>query len=862
MEDYTSASGRLIRMIVSLVASAGAATFRETFAEALELPVNTYFSCSQSGAVRLYKRISAAPGYRDLGDTAANLFAETAKTYRDQSLEATSEAAAHAMSSSSYAAVAAALLDGMLFTTDAAGVAAVDDGAPFVLQGDGEDGVFGRLKRRVGAAAVDQGISLPALPIPATGIADTAEKVMMTAEERNKITRVLTVTSGSGEPNAITATATPALTALFAGLKVSFRVAAANTDVVTLAVDGTAATSLRSNSGGALAAGDLILNRFYTATYDGALWILDTKAAASAVVGSTNTADFVTPSQLSAAVSRATVQLSSAGSANAITATATPSLAALPGYQLGMQATLRSTPGNNTGNVTLNIDGLGDLQLVSHSGNQLPSGALRSTVAHPFSVTAAGVARLFGPVRAVTADLARASAASATDRYLTPADGLTLIDALAPYKPLRASLVDNSNPNAQVFSVTPEAVAFPARGTLLQMSFAAIPTTNAFTIDVGAGGAGGVVDMAGNAVGTNLVVGTYYLLVSAGNSWRIVNAVKPSDAMITGRSGELRPTVSQVNTMIGAALVSVPTPIVAGADVSTNDWLLAGDSLTWRQGSTALGSTGEFGSILLGEQVYNAGYSGQTSTQIAERMNAQPVTITIAGGTVPASGAVACTLSGTGNPLAGTGVGAQLITIDPGGLNLVGTLTRTPATADYTFTRSASGSTVSVPGSTAIRFDVSYGMRNRAWAIRVGRNNITQSATILADIDAILAVQTGKVRRTIIETIPSFPNGSGGAESNLAAVQARNAEIIARYGLVQDGGMVLDTLSYLLDTGPFGALATVGVTPTSDDLTDIAAGIPPRALRAASTDGHFNDVGYAALDRMRVRWILRGGFWR
>lgn len=184
MEDYTSASGRLIRMIVSLVASAGAATFRETFAEALELPVNTYFSCSQSGAVRLYKRISAAPGYRDLGDTAANLFAETAKTYRDQSLEATSEAAAHAMSSSSYAAIAAALLNGMLFTTDAAGVAAVDDGAPFVLQGNGEDGVFGRLKRRVGAAAVDQGISLPALPITATGIADTAEKVIMIAKER------------------------------------------------------------------------------------------------------------------------------------------------------------------------------------------------------------------------------------------------------------------------------------------------------------------------------------------------------------------------------------------------------------------------------------------------------------------------------------------------------------------------------------------------------------------------------------------------------------------------------------------------------------------------------------------------------
>lgn len=51
---------------------AGVTNFRETYAEALvDFPVGTYFTSAESGALRLYKRILADPGYLDQGDTVA-----------------------------------------------------------------------------------------------------------------------------------------------------------------------------------------------------------------------------------------------------------------------------------------------------------------------------------------------------------------------------------------------------------------------------------------------------------------------------------------------------------------------------------------------------------------------------------------------------------------------------------------------------------------------------------------------------------------------------------------------------------------------------------------------------------------------
>jgi uncharacterized phage infection (PIP) family protein YhgE len=46
--------------------------FRATLAEAVAaFAVGTYFTCAETGTLRVYKRINAAPGYADQGDAAA-----------------------------------------------------------------------------------------------------------------------------------------------------------------------------------------------------------------------------------------------------------------------------------------------------------------------------------------------------------------------------------------------------------------------------------------------------------------------------------------------------------------------------------------------------------------------------------------------------------------------------------------------------------------------------------------------------------------------------------------------------------------------------------------------------------------------
>ena len=63
---------KLKKDILDELASSGGVPFRATFAEAVaELATGVYFSCSETGSLRMYKRTAGAPGYMDQGDSAA-----------------------------------------------------------------------------------------------------------------------------------------------------------------------------------------------------------------------------------------------------------------------------------------------------------------------------------------------------------------------------------------------------------------------------------------------------------------------------------------------------------------------------------------------------------------------------------------------------------------------------------------------------------------------------------------------------------------------------------------------------------------------------------------------------------------------
>ena len=79
----------------------------------------------------------------------------------------------------------------------------------------------------------------------------------------------------AGSANVITAALSPAPAALVAGLSVALQITVNNTSAVTLNVNGRGAKPVLNRSGAALKSGDLIANKIYGITYDGAAFVLN-----------------------------------------------------------------------------------------------------------------------------------------------------------------------------------------------------------------------------------------------------------------------------------------------------------------------------------------------------------------------------------------------------------------------------------------------------------------------------------------------------------------------------------------------------------------------------------------------------------
>jgi hypothetical protein len=76
-----------------------------------------------------------------------------------------------------------------------------------------------------------------------------------------------------GTADAITLTPTPALSAYSTGIRYAFLSTGTNTTAVTVAISGLAAKSIKTQSGAALAAGNITSGRVYSLTYDGTNFI-------------------------------------------------------------------------------------------------------------------------------------------------------------------------------------------------------------------------------------------------------------------------------------------------------------------------------------------------------------------------------------------------------------------------------------------------------------------------------------------------------------------------------------------------------------------------------------------------------------
>ena len=250
-----------------------------------------------------------------------------------------------------------------------------------------------------------------------------------------------------------------------------------------------------------------------------------------------------------------------------------------------------------------------------------------------------------------------------------------------------------------------------------------------------------------------------------------------------------------------------------------------GDSLTAGAGATG-GSTGGFTFPKVAESLFSPprpvlsqGIGGQSSTQIAARMNGVPLTVSLAGDAIPASGPVAVTTRSV-DVLAGSG---GLAGVQRGWLGGIEGVFSADAEGEWSFTRSEAGAAVPVPPGS--RFVCGWGQHLRglsAW-LWLGRNGAQAGHSVVGDIAA--AVQSLGHRRYLVGAL--LPSAADGA-SALAALAAINAQLAAAYG-----PRFVDLVALLM----------AGADGSPEDASDVAAGLVPRSLR--SDHLHLNDAGYA-----------------
>jgi hypothetical protein len=217
---------------------------------------------------------------------------------------------------------------------------------------------------------------------------------------------------------------------------------------------------------------------------------------------------------------------------------------------------------------------------------------------------------------------------------------------------------------------------------------------------------------------------------------------------------------------------------------------------------------------LTGRFVYNVGVGGQTSTQIAVRVGATAPTVTITGGTIPASGGVQVTFPAGYEPVT-TGGPAVGVAGTISGVHGVVTL----SSGTYTFTRTVAGNSVSVATAPFQADVVSPGAYTIIWA---GRNNYAAAATVKADIAAMVAAVGSS--RYLVLGIPNcdFTSEYSGQASYTGILQL-NTDLAALYP-----GHFLDPRPYLV----------AGYNPAlPQDVIDHGHDTLPASLRAHDGTG-------------------------
>lgn len=280
-----------------------------------------------------------------------------------------------------------------------------------------------------------------------------------------------------------------------------------------------------------------------------------------------------------------------------------------------------------------------------------------------------------------------------------------------------------------------------------------------------------------------------------------------------------------------------PIPAWA-ASLPSNTITFWGDSMT--AGSGGGGTTiSSVVASLLGRTVNNRGIGGQNSAAIATRQGALPMLVTVTGDQIPASGPVTLTARSQ-TPITNQGASSFTGTLAGVAGTLAASTSDGGATYTYTFTRTTAGSAVACPANSQFVFDFAVADRDDTvviWSGRNdGRNTRAEQIAIRNNILAMHSYLSPQIKRSLV--LPIFngravstgggayePSGSAGYNNIIAT----NQELARTLG----PAFLADARDYMVRFAIYDA----GLTPTADDLSDIAADCVPRQLMSDNVHG-------------------------
>lgn len=297
-------------------------------------------------------------------------------------------------------------------------------------------------------------------------------------------------------------------------------------------------------------------------------------------------------------------------------------------------------------------------------------------------------------------------------------------------------------------------------------------------------------------------------------------------------------------------MTSVSNTVLAVLLPASAHYVWWGDSLT--AGSGGGGTTAP--AVLqtaLGQTVDNRGIGGQGSAAIATRQGGLKMLVSVTGDAIPASGAVTLTARSQ-TPITNQGSSSFTGTL----VGVPGTLAASTAdggvTYTYTFTRTTAGSEVACPASSEFTFDFAEAGKDKTAIFFSGRNDAKNTrAAIVATRDNVLAMAKKLSPLSKRYLVLSVLNGDAEiiGTSSYNGTKALNAELLQTFG-----DRFVDVRRYLIDHG----LEDAGITPTTQDNTDVAGDTIPSSLRSDSV--HLTAAGYTLVGNFIARQIQARGW--